>query len=104
MDPFRHDTGYSQSLDVRELKDRFEVRAFLPDAKASDAKVKLEGNRLEVEVTHGQADNQQSTNTLGAATEWGRSTQVVELTGNLKSDRMKVEHKGHELLITIPKA
>ena len=48
MDPFKDDAGYSLSLDVRESKDRYEVRAFLPDAKASEANVKLEGNRLEV--------------------------------------------------------
>ena len=39
---------------MRELKDRYEVKAFLPDAKASEANVKLEGNRLEVTVTHRQ--------------------------------------------------
>ena len=104
MDPFKDDDGYSLSLDVRELKDRYEVRAFLPDAKASDAKVKLEGNQLEVEVTHRQVADSHSKNEPDTATEWGRYTQRVELAGNLKSNQMKVEHKEHELLITIPKA
>src|ERR1051326_5457106 len=103
MGPFKDDTGYSLSLDVRELKDRYEVRAFLPDAKAADAKVKLEGNRLEVEVTHRQIEKGNK-NEPDTVTEWGRSTQSVELAGNLKSDQMKVERKEHELLITIPKA
>lgn len=104
MDIFQNDAGYSLSLDVRELKDRYEVRAFLPDAKASDAKVKLEGNRLEVEITHRQMEKRQDRNAPATATEWGRYTQMVELTGTLKSDQMKVERKEHELLITIPKA
>ena len=104
MDLFKDAVGYSLSLDVRELKDRFEVRAFLPDAKAADTKVKPEGNRLEVEVTHRQMEKQQNTNDLATATEWGRYTQMVQLAGNLKSDQMKVERKEHELLITIPKA
>jgi len=103
MNIFADDAGYSLSLDVRELKDRYEVRAFLPDAKAADAKVNLQGNRLEVEVTHRQTakENQNAPDTV---TEWGRYTQTVDLAGNLKSDQMKVERKDHELLITIPKS
>jgi len=104
MDPFKNDTGYSLSLDVRELKDRYEVRAYLPDAKAPDANVKLEGNRLQVEVTNRPAASQQSNNSMVQTEEWGHSTQVVELPGKLNGSQMKVEHKNHELLITIPKA
>ncbi len=103
MNIFTDDAGYSLSLDVRELKDRYEVRAFLPDAKAADANVKLEGNRLEVEVTHRQTA-QGNKNQPDTVTEWGRYTQMVQLAGNLKSDQLKVERKDHELLITIPKA
>ena len=103
MNIFTDDAGYSLSLDVRDLKDRFEVRTFLPDAKAADAKVNLKGNRLEVQVTHRQTA-QGNKNEPDTVTEWGRYTQSVELAGNLKSDQMKVEHKDHELLITIPKA
>jgi HSP20 family molecular chaperone IbpA len=103
MDLFKDDAGYSSSLDVRELKDRYEVRAFLPDAKDSDTKVNLQGNRLDVEVTHKQTEQQQNTNSLASTTEWGRYTQTVELAGKLNSEKMKVERKEHELLITIPK-
>ena len=104
MEPFKDDAGYSLSLEVRELKDRYEVKAFLPDAKASEADVKLEGNRLEVSVTHRQPGESGSTNAPGVGAEWGHYTQVVELAGNLKSEKMKVEQKDHELVITIPKA
>ena len=103
MDIFKDDAGYSLSLDVREFKDRYEVRAFLPDAKAADTKVKLEGNRLEVEVTHKQTEKQQSTNSVASTTELGHYTQMVELAGKLKSEQLKVERKEHELLITVPK-
>lgn len=103
MDPFKNDTGYSLSLDVRELKDRYEVRAYLPDAKATDAKVKLDGNRLQVAVTNRPTADQQNTNSMVQTEEWGHYTQVVELAGKLNNNQMKVEHKNHELLITIPK-
>ena len=104
MDPFKNDTGYSLSLDVRERKDRYEVRAYLPDAKATDANVRLEGNRLQVEVANRPAASQQNTNSLVQIDEWGHFTQAVELAGKLNSSKIKVEHKNHELLITIPKA
>jgi len=104
MDPFKNDTGYSQSLDVRELKDRFEVRAYLPDAKATDTNVKLDGNRLQVEVTHRQADSLQDTNAVVSESALEHYTQVAELPGKLNGSQMKVEQKDHELLITIPKA
>jgi HSP20 family molecular chaperone IbpA len=104
MDPFKNDTGYSLSLDVRELKDRYEVRAFLPDANVTEANVKLEGNRLQVEVTNRPKASQQNTNSMVQTEEWGHYTQVVELAGKLDSSQMKVEHKNHELLISIPKA
>jgi HSP20 family molecular chaperone IbpA len=104
MNPFRDDAGYSLSLDVRELKDPYEVKAFLPDAKASEANVILEGNRLEVSVTHRQLGAAGNTNAPSVGTEWGRYTQVVGLAGNLKRERMKVQQKDHELVITIPKA
>jgi HSP20 family molecular chaperone IbpA len=104
MNIFKDDAGYSLSLDVRELKDRYEVRAFLPDAKATDTKVSLNGNQLEVEVTQKQTQQQQGTNSVASVTELGRYTQTVELDGKLKSEQMKIERKDHELLITIPKA
>jgi HSP20 family molecular chaperone IbpA len=81
MNIFADDAGYSLSLDVRDLKDRYEVRAFLPDAKVADAKVNLQGNRLEVEVTHRQTAKGNK-NEPDTATEWGRYTQMVQLAGN----------------------
>lgn len=104
MDPFKNDTGYSQSLDVRKLKDRFEVRAYLPDANATDTNVKLEGNRLQVEVTHRQANRLQDTNAVVNESALEHYTQVAELPGRLNGSQMKVEQKDHELLITIPMA
>ena len=104
MDPFKNDTGYSLSLDVRELKDRYEVRAYLPDANATDAKVNLEGNRLEVTVTNHPAASGQNATSPVQTEAWGQYTQEVELAGKLNGSQMKVDHQNHELLITIPKA
>jgi len=66
--------------------------------------VKLEGNRLEVSVTNRQPGDPGCTNTPSVGAEWGRYTQVVKLAGKLKSEKMKVQQKDHDLVITIPKA
>ena len=66
--------------------------------------MKLEDNRLQVEVTNRPMAGQQNTNSIVQTDEWGHYTQVVELPGKLNGNQMKVEHKKDELLITIPKA
>ena len=101
--------GYSLSLDVREFKDRFEVHAALPDAKANDIHVKLDDDRtLTVEVGN-KAEN--STNQTGpqgstatTAEEWGDYSQTIQLPSPVEASRMKTEHKDHELVIILPKA
>jgi len=103
MDVFQNPAGYSLSLKVRDLKDHYEVRALLPDTKAADANVTLKGNELEVSVTDKQANQSSSKSGQVASSEWGRYVETLQLAGNLDRDGMKVEHKEHELLITIPK-
>jgi HSP20 family molecular chaperone IbpA len=100
--------GYSLSLDVRDLKDHYEVRAYLPDAKASNVHVNLTNDQtLKVEVDRQQTakSNRSSagTNALTRVTDWGQYEQTVQLPTPVKSDQMKINRKGHELIITIPK-
>lgn len=99
------DPGNAQMrpLDVRDYNDHYEVRAFLPDTKDCQSKVKLNDNRLEVTVSHQQNSAQNSIAGINDC-EWCNYTQVTELAGKLDSSRMKVETKGQELLITIPKS
>jgi hypothetical protein len=42
---FRRDAGYPSSFDVRDGKDHYELRAYLPDAKAWDVNVRTDNNR-----------------------------------------------------------
>lgn len=97
--------GYSLSLNVRDLKDHFEVRAFLPDTKLSDVKVNLQNNRtLKVEVSNQENETSGKQNATASVAEWGQYEQVVQLPEPVKADAMKVERENHELLITLPKA
>lgn len=97
--------GYSLSLDVRDLKDHYEVHAYLPDAKASDVHVNLENNQtLKVEVNSRQTEQSNKKTVSSNVAEWGQYEQVVQLPTPVKVDQMKVTRQGHELVITIPKA
>ena len=101
---FQKEPGYSLSMDVRDLKDRYQVSAFLPDTKTSDVKVKLDGNQLKVDVTNKTTEKEIAKNSESTTSEWGHYEEVVQLNGALKDDQMKIQRKEHELVITVPKA
>lgn len=97
--------SYSLSLNMQDLKNRYEVSAFLPDAKVSDVNVKLENNRtLKVDVSNQQAQSTDKTNLTTNVAEWGQYEQVIQLPTPVKANEMKITRKEHELLITLPKA
>lgn len=102
---FQDYPGYSLSLDVRDLKDRYEVQADLPDAKASDVHVSLkDGQTLNVEVSRKETQNSDQKNAATSLIELGQFDQMVQLPTPVRADQMKVQRQGHELIITIPKA
>lgn len=102
---FKDYPGYSLSLDVRDLKDRYEVQADLPDAKASDVNVSMKnGQTLNVEVSRKNTETSDQKNTATSMIELGQYDQTVQLPTPVKADQMKIQREGHELIITIPKA
>jgi HSP20 family protein len=104
MRAFKEEPGYSLKLDVRDLKDRIEVRASLPGARASDVKVNLEHNQiLKVAVSQNTTEKTQSSS-APTVTEWGRYEQTIDLPAPVKSEQMKIERKDHDLVITLPKS
>jgi HSP20 family molecular chaperone IbpA len=97
--------NYSLSLNVQDLKDRYEVRAYLPDAKASDVHVTLDNSQsLKVEVNSKQTPSSAQPNQTSQVAEWGQYEQVIQLPTPVNAAQMKVKHEGHDLIITIPKA
>jgi len=102
---FQPDAGYSSSFDLRDRKDRFELRAYLPGVKASDVNVKIDNDRtLHVSVTQRKQETKKTSGVNATVTELGQYEQVVTLPEPVKSSDMKVERNGHELVITVPKA
>jgi HSP20 family molecular chaperone IbpA len=102
---FRPDGGYSSQFELRDRKDHFELRAYLPDAEASDVNVKIDDDRtLHVNVDHKNKQTKKDGAREARMTELGHYEQVVTLPEAVKSADMKVERNGHEVIITIPKA
>lgn len=102
---FKDYPGYSLSLDVRDLKNCYEVQADLPDAKASDVHVSLKnGQTLNVAVDNKTTLTSEQKNMATSMIELGQYDQTVQLPTPVKADQMKVQREGHELVITIPKA
>ncbi len=97
--------NYALSLNVQDRKDHYEVRAYLPDAKASDVHVSLDdGQTLKVDVNTKQSKSSAQKNETSQMAEWGQYEQMIQLPAPVKADQMKIKREGHELLITIPKA
>ena len=102
---FFNDTpGYSLSLHVRDLKDHYEVRAFLPDAKSSDVNVSLlDKQTLRVEVGNKSTETSKQKGANDSVTEWGQYAQIISLPAPVKGEQMKIDRPNHALLITLPK-
>ena len=102
---FRPDIGYSSSFDLRDRNDHFEVRAYLPDAQASDVNVRVDDDKtLHVSVEQRNQETKKNNGSQATVTELGHYEQVITLPEPVKSADMKVDRKGHEVVITIPKA
>jgi HSP20 family molecular chaperone IbpA len=102
---FADTPGYSLSLRVRDLKDHYEVHAFLPDAKSSDVNVSLlDKQTLKVEVSNKSTETSKQKGANGSVTKWGQYAQIISLPAPVKSEQMKIDRPNHELLITLPKA
>jgi HSP20 family molecular chaperone IbpA len=101
---FQPDAGYSSSFDLRDRKDHYELRAYLPDVNASDVEVRIDNDRtLHVSVTQRKQETKKENGGSSHFTELGRYEQVVTLPQPVKSSEMKIDRRGHEVVITIPK-
>jgi HSP20 family molecular chaperone IbpA len=102
---FRPDAGYSSSFDLRDRKDHYELHAYLPDVNPSDVNVKIDNDQtLHVSVKQQKQQTKNTQNGSASVTELGEYEQVVTLPEPVKSDQMKIDRKGHEIVVTIPKA
>ena len=102
---FKDNPGYSLSLRVQDLKDHYEVRAYLPNAKASDVSASLlDKQTLKVEVANKTSETAKTKAANEQITQWGQYAQIIQLPAPVKSEQMKIDQAKHELIVTLPKA
>jgi HSP20 family molecular chaperone IbpA len=94
----RRDAGYPSSFDLGDRKDHYELRAYLPDAKAWDVNVRTDNNRtLRVSL---QKTNRQSGSSARFA---GQSQQLMTRPEPVKANDIKIDRHDQEIVIMIPK-
>ncbi|HEY4257919.1 MAG TPA: Hsp20/alpha crystallin family protein [Candidatus Udaeobacter sp.] len=100
----RNEPGFSSSLDVRDKGDRYEVHASLPDVDVTNVKVTAESNNL-LKLSVSQSKQERKTDKLTSTlmSEFGQYEQLITLPGPARTKDMKVEHKEHEVVVSIPK-
>jgi HSP20 family molecular chaperone IbpA len=102
---FKPDVGYSSSFDLRDRKDHYELHAYLPDVNPSDVNVKIDNDQtLRVSVKQQKQETKNTKNGSASITQLGEYEQVVTLPEPVRSQDMKINRNGHEIVITIPKA
>ncbi len=94
-DPFR-DSAFASSIDLREQKDKYVVRVYVPDSDTSKVSAKVEGNTLHVTATGEQ--NQKD------ASQSERYEQMISLPGPVATGKMQIERKQNLVVVTLPKA
>ena len=101
---FRPDAGYSSQFDLRDRKDHYELRAYLPDAEASDVNVRIDNDKtLRLSVVHKKHEMKKQRALEASVTELGQYEQIITLPEAVRSPEMKIERKGHEVIVTFPK-
>lgn len=90
------DSAFASSIDLRDQKDRYVVRVYVPDADTSKVNAKVEGNTLQVTAS----GEEKTKNTSQSA----HYEQMITLPGPVQSDKMKIERKQNLVVIDLPKA
>ncbi len=89
-------SAFSSSVDLRDQKDRYVVRFYLPNGQdVSKVNAKIENGAL-----HLTAGGEMKTKN-GASTE--RYEQIIGLPGPVQADKMKMERKKNLVVVILPK-
>ncbi len=89
-------SAFASSIDLRDQKDKYVVRVYVPDADTSKVNAKVEGNTLQV-----TASGEEKTTNRSASAHY---EQMITLQGPVQSDKMKIERKQNLVVIDLPKA
>ncbi len=89
-------SAFASSVDLRDQKDKYVVRVYVPGSDTSKVSAKVEGDTL-----HITASGDQSTKNSSQSE---RYEQVVGLPGPVQADKMHIERKENLMVVSLPKA
>ena len=90
------DPSLASSIDLREQKDKYVVRVYVPGNDTSKVNARVENGMLHVTATGQQSNNGMSKSE--------RYEQMISLPGPVQSNEMKIERKENLVVITLPKS
>lgn len=95
---------FGSSIDLKEDRENYIFRAYLPDRSMKNVNVIVEDRVLKIEAT--EQDTTKKDDKAGTlhSTRKAAYAQLVTLPGPVKSEQMKVEKKDGLLIVTLPKA
>ncbi len=89
-------TGFASSVDLREQKDKYVARIYLPNGDTSQVNAKIDGGNLDITMN--------GTETKNGASAPANFKQVITLPEPIRGDQMQISRKPNMVVITIPKA
>jgi HSP20 family molecular chaperone IbpA len=89
-------TGFASSVDLREQKDRYVARIYLPNGDTSKVKATMNGNDLKITMDGAETKN-------GAAAS-EKYQQVISLPEPVRADQLQIKRKPNMVVISVPKS
>ncbi len=102
FEEFFKDMSITPSLNIKNLKDRYEVKVNLPGASKKDIKISIDNGVLQVEAKTAKQSDSNSSNFIKKEIYEGSFVRSIVLPQDAKSD-FKSEFENGVLKITIPK-
>src|ERR1700752_854292 len=89
-------SGFASSVDLREQKDRYVARVYLPNGDTSKVNATMNGNNLEITMNGAETNN-------GAA-QSEKFQEVIFLPQPVRADQLQIQRKPNMVVINIPKS
>jgi HSP20 family molecular chaperone IbpA len=99
---FFNQARFGSSIDLQEEKDKYIVRAYLPDRDMNNVNVTIEGQLLKLEATEENTRQEQDEGMRFSSK--AHYSQVLTLPGPVQTEKMTVERKENMLVVMLPKA
>jgi HSP20 family molecular chaperone IbpA len=94
---------FGSSIDLKDEKDRYVVRAYLPGRDTKGIDVKIEDQSLKISAKAEVRNRNEDKSGVSESFNVSSYAQVLALPGPVDAEKMKIDRKEGLLVITIPK-